>query len=50
MGLFSIFSNDDAEQAAAQRNQGLQQGYDQLSNLYGQGRNALTTSLSWREQ
>ncbi|WP_271557784.1 hypothetical protein [Bradyrhizobium sp. CCBAU 45394] len=44
MGLFSIFSNDDAEEAAKQRNAGLQTGYDQLSNLYGQGRDALSTN------
>lgn len=42
MGLFSLFSNDDAEQAARDRNAGLQQGYNALSDLYGQGRNALT--------
>lgn len=42
MGLFSIFSNDDAEQAARDRNAGLQQGYNALSDLYGQGRNAIT--------
>lgn len=42
MGLFSIFSNDDAEQAARDRNAGLQKGYDTLSDLYGQGRNAIT--------
>jgi len=41
MGLFSIFSNDDAEQAARDRNAGLQQGYNALSDLYGQGRTAL---------
>jgi hypothetical protein len=41
MGLFDLFSNDDAEQAAAQRNQGLQTGYDQLSSLYGQGSAAI---------
>jgi hypothetical protein len=46
MGLFSIFSNDDAEQAARDRNQGLQQGYDTLSNLYGQGRDALTQGFN----
>ncbi len=44
MGLFDIFSNDDAEKAASQRNQGLQQGYSELSGLYGQGRDALTSS------
>jgi hypothetical protein len=42
MGLFDIFSNDTAEKAAAQRNQGLQQGYDALSSAYGQGRDAIT--------
>jgi len=41
-GLFDIFSNDSAEQAARDRNQGLQQGYNSLSDLYGQGRNAIT--------
>lgn len=41
MGLFDIFSNDTAEKAAAQRNQGLQQGYDTLSGLYQQGRDSL---------
>jgi hypothetical protein len=46
MGLFDLFSNDTAEQAAQQRNQGLQQGYDQLSGLYGQGRDALTTGAN----
>lgn len=46
MGLFDLFSNDDAEQAAAQRNAGLQQGYDTLSGLYGQGRDALTTGAN----
>jgi hypothetical protein len=44
MGLFDIFSNDTAEEAARQRNQGLQQGYNELSGLYGQGRDALTSS------
>lgn len=43
MGLFDLFSNSTAEQAAAQRNQGLQQGYDALSSTYGQGRDALTS-------
>lgn len=46
MGLFSIFSNDDAEQAARDRNAGLQQGYNALSDLYGQGRNAITSSYN----
>ena len=43
MGLFDLFSNDKAEEAAAQRNAGLQQGYDALSSLYGQGRDAINT-------
>lgn len=46
MGLFDIFSNDTAEKAAAQRNAGLQAGYDQLSGLYGQGRDALTSNVN----
>lgn len=41
MGLFDIFSNDKAEEAAAQRNAGLQQGYDVLSGLYQQGRDKI---------
>lgn len=44
MGLFSIFSNDDAEQAARDRNAGLQQGYNALSDQFSQGRNALTSN------
>lgn len=43
MGLFDLFSNDTAQAAAGQRNQGLQQGYDALSTNFGQGRNALVT-------
>lgn len=43
MGLFDLFSNDTAEQAAQQRNAGLQQGYDSLSSTYGQGRDAITS-------
>jgi len=42
MGLFDLFSNDTAEEAARQRNAGLQKGYDALSTTYGQGRDALT--------
>jgi hypothetical protein len=38
-----LFSNDTANKAAALANQGLQQGYGQLSDLYGQGRNAITS-------
>jgi len=46
MGLFDIFSNDKAEEAAAQRNQGLQQGYDALSTQFGQGRDAINTGAA----
>jgi len=46
MGLFDLFSNDTAEEAAKQRNAGLQQGYDALSTSYGQGRDALTTGFN----
>lgn len=46
MGLFDLFSNDTATTAAAQRNAGLQQGYDALSTSFGQGRDALTTDFS----
>jgi hypothetical protein len=41
LGLFDIFSNDTAEQAARQRNAGLQQGYDALSGQYEAGRGAI---------
>lgn len=46
MGLFDIFSNDKAEEAAAQRNQGLQQGYEALTSAYGQGRDAINTGAN----
>jgi hypothetical protein len=46
MGLFDLFSNDKAEEAAQQRKDGLQQGYDALSGLYGQGRDALTAGAN----
>jgi len=45
MGLFDLFSNDTAEEAARQRNAGLQQGYDALSSNYQQGRDALNTNF-----
>lgn len=41
MGLFDLFSNNTAETAANQRNQGLQAGYDQLSGLYQSGRDQI---------
>jgi hypothetical protein len=44
MGLFDLFSGDAARDAAAARTAGIQQGYGQLSGLYGQGREALTSS------
>lgn len=44
--MFDIFSNDTAEKAAAQRNAGLQEGYNQLSTLYGQGRDALSSNVN----
>ena len=43
MGLFDLFSNDTAEKAAAQRNAGLQQGYDALSGQFQQGRDAINS-------
>ena len=43
---FDLFSNDTAEQAAAQRNAGLTQGYNQLSGLYDQGRSDLNTGAT----
>lgn len=46
MGLFDLFSNDSAEKAAQQRNDGLQQGYDALASSYGQGRDALTSGYN----
>lgn len=46
MGLFDLFSNQTAEDAAAQRNAGLQQGYDQLSQQYDAGRGALNTGAT----
>jgi len=46
MGLFDLFSNDTAEEAARQRNEGLQKGYDALSSTYQQGRDALQTGAN----
>lgn len=45
MGLFDLFSNDNANKAAADANAGATAGYNQLSDLYGQGRDALTTNF-----
>jgi hypothetical protein len=46
MGLFDLFSNSDAETAAAQRNAGLQQGYGQLSDQYDAARGAINTGAN----
>jgi len=46
MGLFDLFSNSTAEDAAAQRNAGLQQGYDALSGQYDQARGAINTGAN----
>lgn len=47
MGIFqSLFTNDDAKQAAADKIAGLDMGYKQASDLYGQGRDALTTNYA----
>jgi hypothetical protein len=46
MGLFTdLFSTAPAEEAAAAKKAGLQQGYDALTGQFQQGRNALDTSL-----
>lgn len=44
MGIWDLFSNSTAEEAAQQRNQGLQQGYNALSQNYDQARGALTSN------
>lgn len=44
MGLFDIFSNSDAEKAAADKTAGLNAGYGQASKLLGQGRDAITSN------
>ena len=44
MGLFDLFSNNTANRAAGEANQGLQQGYGALQSAYGQGQNALSTN------
>lgn len=46
MGLFDLFSNDSAELAANQRNQGLQAGYDKLTTQYGAGRDAISAGAN----
>jgi hypothetical protein len=46
MGFFDIFSTDDQKAAAAAETAGLNAGYSQLSDLFGQGRNALNTNYA----
>lgn len=50
MGLFDLFSNDTAEQAAAQKIAGLQSGYKEASKLIGQGRDALSSNYATAAQ
>jgi hypothetical protein len=44
MGFFDIFNTDDQQKAAQDQISGIQQGYSQLSDLFGQGRSALNTN------
>lgn len=46
MGLFDIFSSQPARDAANARIAGLNAGYGQASDLYGQGRDALQTNFT----
>lgn len=46
MGIFDIFGTGDQQQAAADQTAGLNAGYNQASGLFGQGRQALSTSLA----
>src|SRR5262252_2830250 len=46
MGIFDIFGTGDQEQAARDEIAHLQQGYSDLSGLFGQGRNALSTNYN----
>ena len=45
-GLFDIFSNTNAQDAANAQISGIQSGYNQLSNLYGQAGGALTSNYT----
>jgi hypothetical protein len=45
-GLFDILSNTDQQQAANAQIAGINQGYSQLSDLYGQGRGAATGAFN----
>jgi hypothetical protein len=44
MGLFDIFSNNNAQDAANAQTAGLNKGYGQLSDQFNQGRQALQTN------
>ena len=44
MGLFDLFSNKSAEEAARKANAGITQGLGELRTSYGAGRDALTTN------
>jgi hypothetical protein len=46
MGLFDIFSNKSAERARDMANTGLNLGYGKLTDLYGQGRGAITSGYA----
>jgi Chaperone of endosialidase len=46
MGLFDIFSTQPAQNAAAAQTAGIQAGYSDLSNLFGQGQTALNTNYA----
>jgi hypothetical protein len=50
IGLFDIFSGDAAREAAAAKSAGIQKGYGDLSSLFGQGREALTSSYDQGSQ
>lgn len=45
MGIFDLFSSDNEKAAADMANAGLQKAYGTASDLYGQGRGALTTYM-----
>src|SRR5258705_1124732 len=46
MDLFDIFSNTDQRQAADDQIAGINKGYGQLSDLFGQGRGAINTNYA----
>jgi hypothetical protein len=45
-GLFDIFSNDDQRKAADDQIAGINKGYGELSDLFGQGRGAINTNYA----